>query len=99
MYESVKENWIKSKCLSWNETYSNKIHEELKKRFKNTFKFCNNDISKFILLLRKGFYPYGSVDEWAKFNETSMLKKEEFYSNWNRGNITDADYMHAKRVS
>ena len=29
-----------------------------KKRFRNTFKFCNNDINKSILLLRKGVYPY-----------------------------------------
>ena len=38
--------------------YQNKIDEKIKKRFKNTFKFSNNDIKKVILLLRKGFYPY-----------------------------------------
>ena len=43
-YESVKDNLIKYQCLSCNESYSNKIDEELKKRFKNTFKFSNNDI-------------------------------------------------------
>ena len=32
------------------------IDEELKKRFKNTFKFFNNDINKSILLLRKDVY-------------------------------------------
>ena len=51
-YESVKDNLIKYKCLSCNKNYSNKIYEEMKKRFKNTFKFSRNDISKFILLLR-----------------------------------------------
>ena len=56
-YESVKDNWIKYKCLSCNKVYSNKLDEKLKKRFKNKFKFSNNDISKFILLLRKGVYP------------------------------------------
>ena len=44
-YESVKENSIKYKYLSFNEHYSNKIDEELKSRFKNTFKFSNNDIN------------------------------------------------------
>ena len=34
-----------------------KIDDELKKQFKNTFKFSNSDINKFILLLRKGIYP------------------------------------------
>ena len=37
--ESVKENFIKYKCLSCNKDYSNKIDEELTKWFKNTFKF------------------------------------------------------------
>ena len=54
-YESVKDNLIKYKCLSCNKDYSNKLHEKLKKWFKNTFKFSYN-INKFILLLRKGVY-------------------------------------------
>ena len=53
-YESIKDNLIKYKCLSCNKNYSNKLDEELKIRFKNTFRFSNNDINKFILLLRKG---------------------------------------------
>ena len=35
---------------------------------------------------------------WWKFNETSFPDKEELYSNLNMEDITDADYMHAKRV-
>ena len=62
-YESVKDNLIKYKCLSCNKDYSSKTDEEFKKRFKNTFKFSNNDINKFILLLRKGFYPYKYMDD------------------------------------
>ena len=46
-YESVKDNWIKYKCLSCIKDYSNKVDEELKKWFKNTFKFSNNDINLF----------------------------------------------------
>ena len=30
--------------------------------------------------------------------ETSLAEKEEFYSNLNMEDITDADYMHAERV-
>ena len=89
-YESVKDNLIKYKCLSCNKDYSNKIYEELKKRFKSTFKFSNNDINKFILLLRKGVYLYDNVDGWEKFNETTLSEKEEFYSNLNMEHITDA---------
>ena len=34
----------------------------------------------------------------GKFNETSLPEKEEFCSNLNMEDITDADYMHAKSV-
>ena len=99
-YESVKNNLIKYKYLSCNKHYSNKIDEELKKkRFKNTFKFSNNDINKFILLLRKCFYPYEYMDDWEKFNETTLPEKEEIYSNSNMEDMTDEDYFHGKRVS
>ena len=63
-YESVKDNLIKYKCLSCNKSYSNKIDEELKKQFKNTFKFSDNDINEFILLLGKGVHPYEHMDDW-----------------------------------
>ena len=54
---------MKYKCIFCSKDYSNKIDEELKKQFKNTFKFSNNDINKFILSLRKGVYPYEYMDE------------------------------------
>ena len=79
-YESVKYNLIKYKCLYWNKHYSKNIEEELIKTFKNTFDFSNNDINKFLYLLRKGVYPYEYMDEWEKFNETSLPEKEELFS-------------------
>ena len=36
------------------------------------------------------------MDEWEEFCETSL--PEEFYSNLNIEDTTDADYIHAKRV-
>ena len=88
-YESVKDDSMKYKWLSCNKNYSNKINEELKKRFKKTFKLSNNDISKFILLLGKGICPYEYMDDWEKFNETSLPEKQEFYSNLNMEYMTD----------
>ena len=38
------------------------------------------------------------MDDWEKFNETSLSDKEDFYSHLNMKDITDADYAHAKRV-
>ena len=94
-YGSVKVNLIKYK--SCYKGYSNKLDEKLKKQFKNTFKFSDNDISRFILLLRKGVYPHEYMDEWEKFNETTSPEKEEFYSNLTMEDNTDADDTHVRR--
>ena len=69
----------------------NKLDEKLKK-------FSDHGINKFTLLLRKDVYPYEYIDDWEKFNETTLPEKEEFYSKFNMEDITDAGYMHAKRV-
>ena len=37
------------------------------------------------------------MDDWEKFNETTLSEKEEFYSNLDMEDITDQDYMHAKK--
>ena len=55
-------------------------------------------INKFILLLRKGVYPYEYLDNWERFNETSLPSKESFYSNLNMENIDDIDYRHGNNV-
>ena len=71
---------------------------KLKKRFFNTYKLSNNDNNKFILLLKKGVYPYENIDDWEKFNEKSLPEKK-IYSHLNLEDITDTDYAHAKEVS
>ena len=50
--------------LSCKKDYSNKFDEESKTKFKNRFKFSNNDVNKFIVLLRKNTYPYEYIDDW-----------------------------------
>ena len=67
------------------------------KKFPNTFKFCNNDINKFILLLRKGVYSYEYLDNWERFNETALPNKNTFYSKLHLEDITDEDYIHAQK--
>ena len=75
MDNSVKH---KHNCLSSNKDYSNKIDEELKKRFKNAFKFPNNDINKFILLLRKGFYTSEYIGIGKSLMKEQYLKRKNF---------------------
>ena len=50
------------------------------------------------MLLRKGIYPYEDMDNWGKFDETTLPPKEAFYSNLNLENISDEDYEHAQKV-
>ena len=48
--------------------------------------------------MQKGVYSYEHMVDWEKFNETSLPEKEDYYSNLDMEDITDADYMHVKRV-
>ena len=97
-YTNFEDNLIEYKCLSSNKNYQQKFDEKLKERFFNTYKFHNHDNNKFILLLLENVYPYEYMDDWEKFNETSLPEKEDFYSHLNIEDITDSDCDHTKRV-
>ena len=45
------------KCFNCKQNYKKDFNKELIKRFANTYEFCNKNLNKFILLLRKGVYP------------------------------------------
>ena len=38
------------------------------------------------------------MDDWEKFNATSLPEKEEFYSNLKIKDITEQDYNQAKQI-
>ena len=38
------------------------------------------------------------MDDWQRFNETSLPEKKDFHSHLNMEDITDADYAHSKIV-
>ena len=97
-YTNFKDDLMKYWCLSCNKIYQGKFDEKFKEKFFNAYKFSSHDNSKFILLLRKVVYPYEYMNDWEKFNETTLPEKEDFYSHLNMEDITDADYAHAKRV-
>ena len=75
-HEGAKVNFIKYKCLSCNKDYLNQTDEELKKRFKNTFKFSNNDINKFIASLRTGVFLYEYMANRKNLLMQHYLKKK-----------------------
>ena len=97
-YIKTKNEKLILECYNCKQRYRKKINKELIKRFASIYSFCDNDPNKFMLLLRKGVYPYEYMDNWKRFNETSLPSKESFYSNLNMENIEDIDYIHRNNV-
>ena len=71
---------------------------KLIENFPSTYQFCNGDLNKFVMLPRKGVYPYEYMDRWEKFDKTALPPKKDFYSNLNLEDISDEDYVHAQKV-
>ena len=97
-YMVFEDNQLIFRCFECRKNYKKDFNKELIKRFANIYEFCNGDISKFILLLRKGVYAYELMDSWERFYNTSFPDREAFYSSLNMEDITDDDYRNAKRV-
>ena len=66
------------KCLNCNKNCNKDFNKQLTNRFSSTYKLCNRDLNKFILLLRKCVYPHEYMDSWERFDETSLPDKEDF---------------------
>ena len=93
----LKNNRLNYRCKECNGT-SNKSINDLIEKFPRMHKFCNGDLNKFVLLLRKGVYPYEYMDSWERFNETSLPPKKDFYSELTLEDISDKDYEHAQKL-
>ena len=96
-YIKQKENKLIYKCKKCNDISYKSVNGFIEK-FRSICEFCNKDLNKFVLLIRKGVYPYEYMDSWEKFNERSLPDKEYFYSQLNLECITDEDYVHAQKV-
>ena len=97
-YIKTKNEKLIFKCFNCEQYYKKKINKDLIKRFVSMDEFRNKDLNKFILLLRKGVYPCEYIDNWERFNETSLPSKEPFYSNLNMENIDNIDYRRGNSV-
>ena len=69
-----------------------KLIKGLIKKCPSIHQFCNGNLNKFVLLLRKGVYPYEDTDNWETFDETSLPDKAAFCSNLNLEDLC----MHKK---
>ena len=92
-----KNNRLNYRCKECNGTSAKSVNDLIEK-FPRMHKFCNGDLNKFVLLLRKGVYPYEYMDSWERFNETSLPPKKDFYSELILEDISDKDYLHAQKV-
>ena len=87
----IKNDQLILRCFRCKMNYKKDFNNELGTRFSSTYKFCDEDVNKFLLLLRNGVYPYEYMDSWERFDEASLANKEYFYSGLNMDDITDFD--------
>ena len=73
-------------------------NKQINQKVSKCISILQGDLNKSILLLRKGDYPYEDMDNWEKFDVTTIPPKEAFYSKLNLKGISDADYEHAQKV-
>ena len=96
-FVGLKNNRLIYRCKGCKEEWKRQTNELIEK-FPGKYQFCNGNLKKFVLLLRKGVYPYEYIDSWEKFDKNTLPLKEAFYSNLNLEDISDEDYVRAKKV-
>ena len=69
------------KYFNCKQYYEKDFNKELIKRFAGTYEFCNKNLNSSCVC------PYEYMDNWERFEETSLPNKESFYSNLNMENI------------
>ena len=94
---ALKNNRLNCSCKECNGTSTKSINKLIEK-FSSVYQFCDCDLNKFVLLLRKGAHPHEHMDSWKKFNETSLSPKKAFYSKLNLEDISDKDYNNVQKV-
>ena len=95
-YMTTKDDKLIFSCFECKKNFKKNFNKNLIKRFASTYEFCDRDINKFILLLRKGVYAYEYMDSWERFDEGLLPDKEAFSSSLNMEDITDVDYIMQK---
>ena len=61
-YMTTKDEKLIFRCFNCKKNNEKDFNKDLIQRFANIYEFCNGDLNKFILLLRKGVYPYEYMD-------------------------------------
>ena len=93
-FAGLKNDRLIYKCRECKKEQKESI-KELTEKFPVIYQFCNADLNKFVLLLRKSVYAYEYMDSLEKSNENTLPLKKDFYSNLNLEDISEKDYTHA----
>ena len=81
-FVELKNNRLIYKCKECKKEWKIPLNK-LIEWFPSIYQFCEGDVNKFVISIRKGAFPYEYMDSWEKFNEASLTPKEAFYSNLN----------------
>ena len=68
----LKNNRLNYRCKEYNGT-SNKSINNLIEKFPRMYKICNGNLNRFVMLLRKGVYPYEYNYVKPKYNDKAKL--------------------------
>ena len=63
-------------CVDCNKTYDKMFDLGWSKRFKNTYRFSDEDINKFCFILWKGIYLNKHMDSLERSDETSLPERK-----------------------
>ena len=75
-----KNGTLNYKCKECKKSYSRLTNESIRS-FQALHKFCNCDLNKIFLMLRKSIYPYEYIDSWKRFDEIQYYLKKLFTVN------------------
>ena len=93
----LNNNRLIYKCKECKDEWKRPLNK-LIESFSSVYQFCNGNLNEFVMLLRKGVYPYEYIDSWEKFGETALWPKKDFHGNLNLENISNEDYACAQKI-
>ena len=97
-YIKTKNEKLVLECYNCKQRYRKKFNKELIKRFASTYEFCNNDLNKFVLLLRniitkEGFYSNLNMED---ISDTDYRHANNVFKGFELENLGDYDNLYVR---